>query len=107
MRKKIVAGNWKMNNNKQETAELIESLKLFSFSTDVRVMIAPAHTHLVQAEKLTQGGPIEVLAQNMNASESGAYTGEISAGMLKVSILIKLFWDTQSAELIIMKLILS
>ena len=83
MRKKIVAGNWKMNNNKQETAELIESLKLLSFSTDVRVMIAPAHTHLVQAEKLTQGGPIEVLAQNMNASESGAYTGEISAGMLK------------------------
>ena len=45
-----------MNNNKQETAELIESLKLLSFSTDVRVMIAPAHTHLVQAEKLTQGG---------------------------------------------------
>ena len=83
MRKKIVAGNWKMNNNKQETAELIESLKRLSFSTDVRVMIAPAHTHLVQAEKLTQGGPIEVLAQNMNASESGAYTGEISAGMLK------------------------
>ena len=83
MRKKIVAGNWKMNNNKQETAELIESLKLFSFSTDVRVMIAPAHTHLVQAEKLTQGGTIEVLAQNMNAAESGAYTGEISAGMLQ------------------------
>ena len=83
MRKKIVAGNWKMNNNKQETAELIESLKLYSFPTDVRVMIAPAHTHLVQAEKLTQGWPIEVLAQNMNASESGAYTGEISAGMLK------------------------
>ena len=83
MRKKIVAGNWKMNNNKQETAELIESLKLFSFSTDVRVMIAPAHTHLVQAEKLTQGGNIEVLAQNMNAAKSGAYTGEISAGMLQ------------------------
>lgn len=83
MRKKIVAGNWKMNNNKQETAELIESLKLLSFSTDVRVMIAPAHTHLAQAEKLTQGGTIEVLAQNMNAAESGAYTGEISAGMLQ------------------------
>ena len=83
MRKKIVAGNWKMNNNKQETAELIESLKLLSFSTDIRVMIAPAHTHLVQAEKLTQGGTIEVLAQNMNAAESGAYTGEISAGMLQ------------------------
>ena len=82
MRKKIVAGNWKMNNNKRETAELIQALKPRSFSTDVRVMIAPAFTHLVQAEKLTKGGRIEVLAQNMNAAESGAFTGEISAGML-------------------------
>ena len=67
MIKKIVAGNWKMNNNKRETAELIQALKPRSFSTDVRVMIAPAFTHLVQAEELTQGGRIEVLAQNMNA----------------------------------------
>ena len=82
MRKKIVAGNWKMNNNKQETAELIQALKPLSFSTDVRVMVAPAFTHLVQDEQLTQGSRIEVLAQNMNAAESGAYTGEISAAML-------------------------
>ncbi len=82
MRKKIVAGNWKMNNNKTETAELIEALKPLSFSPNIRVMIAPAFTHLAQAEKLTQGGRIEVLAQNMNALESGAFTGEISAGML-------------------------
>jgi triosephosphate isomerase (TIM) len=71
-----------MNNNKQETAELIQALKPLSFSTDVRVMVAPAFTHLVQAEQLTQGSRIEVLAQNMNAAESGAYTGEISAAML-------------------------
>ena len=82
MRKKIVAGNWKMNNNKRETSELIQALKPLSFSIDVRVMIAPAFTHLVQAEELTQGDRIEVLAQNMNASESGAFTGEISAAML-------------------------
>ena len=82
MRKKIVAGNWKMNNNKRETSELIQALKPLSFSIDVRVMIAPAFTHLVQAEELTQGARIEVLAQNMNASESGAFTGEISAAML-------------------------
>ena len=82
MRKKIVAGNWKMNINKRETSELIQALKPLSFSTDVRVMIAPAFTHLVQAEELTQGDRIEVLAQNMNASESGAFTGEISAAML-------------------------
>jgi triosephosphate isomerase len=71
-----------MNNNKRETSELIQALKPLSFSTDVRVMIAPAFTHLVQAEELTQGDRIEVLAQNMNASESGAFTGEISAAML-------------------------
>lgn len=82
MRKKIVAGNWKMNNNKSETADLIQALKSLSFSTDVRVMIAPAFTHLAQAEELTKGGRIEVLAQNMNANDSGAFTGEISAKML-------------------------
>ena len=71
-----------MNNNKTETAELIEALKPLSFSPNIRVMVAPAFTHLAQAEKLTQGGRIEVLAQNMNALESGAFTGEISAGML-------------------------
>ena len=82
MRKKVVAGNWKMNNNKSETADLIQALKSLSFSTDVRVMIAPPFTHLAQAEELTQGGRIEVLAQNMNANDSGAFTGEISAKML-------------------------
>ncbi len=82
MRKKIVAGNWKMNNNKSETAELIQALKSLSFSTEVRVMIAPAFTHLAQAKELTQGGRLEVLAQNMNENDSGAFTGEISAKML-------------------------
>ena len=83
MRKKIIAGNWKMNNNKLETEELISALKPLNFSTDTRVMIAPAFTHLFQAKELTQGERIEVLAQNMNASESGAFTGEVSAGMLQ------------------------
>ena len=83
MRKKIVVGNWKMNNSKIETVDLIESLKHISFSTDVRVMIAPSFTHLDQAVNLIQSERIEVIAQNMNAAESGAFTGEISAKMLK------------------------
>ena len=83
MRKKIVVGNWKMNNSKIETVDLIESLKHISFSTDVRVMIAPSFTHLDQAVKLIQSERIEVIAQNMNAAESGAFTGEISAKMLQ------------------------
>ena len=83
MRKKIVVGNWKMNNSKIETVELIKSLKHISFSTDVRVMIAPSFTHLDQAVELIQSERIEVIAQNMNAAESGAFTGEISAKMLQ------------------------
>jgi triosephosphate isomerase len=45
-------------------------------------MIAPAFTHLVQSKTLTEGTALEVIAQNMNAAASGAYTGEISARML-------------------------
>ena len=82
MRKKIVAGNWKMNNDQRETAELIAALKSIRFSTETRVMIAPAFTHLQQAVALTEGTRLEVLAQNMNASTNGAFTGEISAPML-------------------------
>ena len=46
-------------------------------------MIAPAFIHLAEAEEMTSGSIIEVIAQNMNAAESGAFTGEISAGMLQ------------------------
>ena len=72
MRKKIVAGNWKMNNNKRETAELIQALKPLSFSTDVRVMIAPAFAHLAR-RRIDSRRTIEVLAQNMNARFGGFY----------------------------------
>ena len=83
MRKKIVAGNWKMNNNKSETIDLIASLKKFTFSPHVRVMISPAFTHLAQAQEIINESHLEVAAQNMNASKSGAFTGEISASMLQ------------------------
>jgi triosephosphate isomerase len=82
MRKKIVAGNWKLNNDKHETAPLIEALLYDPIPPDVRGMIAPAFTHLVQSKTLTEGTALEVIAQNMNAAASGAYTGEISARML-------------------------
>lgn len=82
MRKKIIAGNWKMNNDQRQTAELIGALKTVGFSNEIRVMIAPAFPHLSQAKALTQGSRVEVLAQNMHAAPSGAYTGEVSAAML-------------------------
>jgi triosephosphate isomerase len=83
MRTKIVAGNWKMNNNKSETSDFIQSLKKLTLSSRVRVIIAPAFTHLAQAEEMTRESRLEVVAQNMNAEKSGAFTGEISATMLQ------------------------
>ena len=83
MRKKIVAGNWKMNNDRGETAELISSLKAQGSFTGVEVMIAPTSIHLAQAVELVANTSIEVIAQNMHQASHGAFTGEISAAMLQ------------------------
>ena len=82
MRKHIVAGNWKMNNDLAQTETLITALKNQKITSDAEVMIAPTFTNLWQAYQTLKGNKIEVIAQNMHFSESGAYTGEISASML-------------------------
>jgi triosephosphate isomerase len=83
MRKHIVAGNWKMNNDLAQTETLITELKMQNKPQDVEVMIAPSFTNLWQAFNTLKDNPIEVIAQNMHFEESGAYTGEVSAEMLK------------------------
>lgn len=83
MRKHIVAGNWKMNLDAAESQALIEALKTKKLSSDVRVAIATPAVHLAAAVNLTSGTKIDVSAQNMHQATSGAYTGEISASMLK------------------------
>ena len=83
MRKQIVAGNWKMNNNTLETEALIERLIQHTLPEEVQVMVAPAFTQLSQTVNLLKQQPIMVAAQNMNAADSGAHTAEISASMLK------------------------
>ncbi|MCM4154770.1 triose-phosphate isomerase [Gramella sp. AN32] len=84
MRKKIVAGNWKMNNDLSETEELISQLKLQMVKDpEATVMVAPSFTSLYPAFQALKDTPIVVAAQNMNAAKSGAYTGEVSALMLK------------------------
>ena len=65
MRTKIVAGNWKMNNDKKGTAALIGALQQNGNST-ARVIIAPAFTHLAQSVALTADTFLEVAAQNMH-----------------------------------------
>lgn len=83
MRKNIVAGNWKMNNDLSETETLIRELKSQNKIGDVEVMIAPSFTNLWQAFNSLKDSSIEVIAQNMHFAESGAYTGEVSASMIK------------------------
>lgn len=84
MRSKIVAGNWKMHKNAEETEDLLnELIDKIPGDTDVRVIVAPTFVNLASAADHLEFTPIEVAAQNMHQAESGAYTGEISAGMLK------------------------
>lgn len=83
MRKKIVAGNWKMNNDLAETEMFLVELKKQVFPEQAVAMIAPSFTNLHHSFKSLREHPVEVVAQNMHQNNSGAFTGEISAGMLK------------------------
>ncbi|WP_286760626.1 triose-phosphate isomerase [Salegentibacter sp. UBA1130] len=84
MRKKIVAGNWKMNNDLAETQELLSHLKMqLVKEPQAEVMVAPAFTNLYSAFQGLKDTPVQVVAQNMHQAENGAYTGEVSAKMLK------------------------
>jgi len=84
MRTKIVAGNWKMHKNAEETEDLLNAL-IDKLPTDkeVRVIVAPTFVNLSSAVQHVEFTNIDVAAQNMHQAEGGAYTGEISADMLK------------------------
>lgn len=85
MRKNIVAGNWKMNKSFPEAQELMNQLLNYvqNNSTNCEVMIAPPALYLAEAKKIFQNGEVGVYSQDLSEYESGAYTGEISASMLK------------------------
>lgn len=86
MRTKIVAGNWKMNNDKKESKQLIKDLKKSIKNLELkntRVIVAPTFVNLSSSIKTAKDSKIEVVAQNMHQAKNGAFTGEISADMLK------------------------
>ena len=82
LRKAIIAGNWKMNKNRKEAAELINALKPIAVDKTCGVIICVPFTNLETALSLTEGTNIEVGAENVHFEKSGAFTGEISADML-------------------------
>jgi len=84
MRKKIVAGNWKMNNDLNESIDLVKAIKKDLINRDdVKVIVAPPFTALDRVSQLLAGTNIGLSAQNMCYEDSGAFTGAISAKMLK------------------------
>lgn len=86
MRKNIVAGNWKMNNNLSESKKLVKGIKKAIKKKNLehaRVIVSPTFVNLGAIVKKAKKSAIEVAAQNMHQADSGAFTGEISANMLK------------------------
>jgi triosephosphate isomerase len=84
MRRPVIAGNWKMNNNGAESVALVSQLKaMLADSREIDIVVAPPFTALGAVAAVLKGSPIGLAAQNVFWEESGAFTGEISAAMLK------------------------
>ena len=81
-RKKIIAGNWKMNMTPSEAVKLVETLKPLVKNDEVDVVFCVPAIDIVPVVEATKGTNIQVGAENMYFEEKGAYTGEISPNML-------------------------
>ena len=82
MRKKIIAGNWKMNKTPSEAVALVETLKPLVANDDVDVVFCVPAIDIIPGMEAAKGSNINIGAENMYFEESGAYTGEISPAML-------------------------
>ena len=83
MRKKVIAGNWKMNMLPNEAMAFIESISPLVKDTKHEVILCVPYTDLFYSLLTAQGTNIKIGAQNMHWEEKGAYTGEVSGKMLK------------------------
>src|SRR5665811_1905816 len=84
MRVKVIAGNWKMNNDLNESKDLISKLLagLKNSNANCEVVICPPFTSLSEASAMVKNSTIKLGAQNLHQEENGAFTGEVSAKML-------------------------
>lgn len=83
MRRKVIAGNWKMNKLPNEAMEFIEELTPLVKDTENEVILCVPYTDLFYSLLHVQDTNIKIGAQNMHYEENGAYTGEVSGEMLK------------------------
>lgn len=84
MRKKVIAGNWKMNKDLNESQNLVSGI-IDGLGNDDKcdVIVCPPFTSLSEVHSLIKNTPIKLGAQNVYCENDGAFTGEISTGMLK------------------------
>ena len=83
MRKTIVAGNWKMNASKETVNSLIEGILSGMNEVSSEVIVCAPFPYLSQVESLINNSKLMLGAQNLNVNPAGAYTGEVSADMIK------------------------
>lgn len=79
----LIAGNWKMYKGPAETADFCRALRDSELPSDVDVVVCPAYTSLADAVQTLSGTEIGVFAQSCHWAEEGAFTGEVSAAMLR------------------------
>ncbi|HEY3730840.1 MAG TPA: triose-phosphate isomerase [Steroidobacteraceae bacterium] len=83
MRRKLVAGNWKMHGSRADNGPLIEAILAGPNLETIDCALCPPLVYLADVARLLRGAPVRLGAQNVSAEASGAYTGEVSAAMLK------------------------
>ena len=83
MRNTIVAGNWKMNANKETVSALVKDILSGMNGVSTEVIVCAPFPYLSQVEALIDGSSLMLGAQNLNVSPKGAFTGEVSADMIK------------------------
>ena len=83
LRRPVIAGNWKMNKTPAETKAIIEEMKLLVANADCDVVICAPYVDLYAAMEAAEGSNIKIGAENCHWATSGAFTGEVSADMLK------------------------
>ena len=85
LRKPVIAGNWKMNNTPEQTKALIEQMKPLVAGADCEVILCTPYIDLYAAMEAAEGSNIKIGAENCHGAEKGAFTGEVSAQMLKAA----------------------
>ncbi|HEX4377272.1 MAG TPA: triose-phosphate isomerase [Steroidobacteraceae bacterium] len=83
MRRKLVAGNWKMHGSRADNSTLVEAILAAPKLESVDCVVCPPFVYLAEVARLLRGSAVRLGAQNVSAEGHGAYTGEVAASMLK------------------------